>query len=216
MDLSSLSDKDLMALYKKTESEISAFDNLQMAMKILLNSLYGGTANKGFRFFDNDVAETITLVGQYVLRSIQNSIDDQLNNLFKTVGHKYLIYIDTDSVVGESVISVNGVNMTIAEFYNLQNNFVKKDNLRKDFVKVVENCVTPSVNPVTGHIENKNIKYVMKHRVKKRMFRVTVGGNSVICTEDHSIIIRRNNKIVSVSPREILVTDELLFVDSSK
>lgn len=97
MDLSSLSDKDLMALYKKTESEISAFDNLQMAMKILLNSLYGGTANKGFRFFDNDVAETITLVGQYVLRSIQNNIDDQLNNLFKTVGHKYLIYIDTDS-----------------------------------------------------------------------------------------------------------------------
>lgn len=54
--------------------------------------------NQGFRFFNSNVAETITLTGQYVLRSIEQSIDARLNTVFRTDGHKYLIYIDTDSV----------------------------------------------------------------------------------------------------------------------
>ncbi len=45
MDLSELSDKDLMALYKKTESEISAFNNLQMALKILKSEAISSNAD---------------------------------------------------------------------------------------------------------------------------------------------------------------------------
>lgn len=60
--------------------------------------MYGGMGNKGFRFFNSNVAETITLTGQYVLRSIERDIDERLNAVFKTDNHKYLIYIDTDSV----------------------------------------------------------------------------------------------------------------------
>lgn len=99
MDLSKLSDKDLMALYHKTESEISAYNNLQMALKILLNSLFGAEANKGFRFFNNNIAETITITGQYTLKTIERRIDKILNEKFKTVNHKYLIYGDTDSII---------------------------------------------------------------------------------------------------------------------
>lgn len=82
----------------KIEVEISALNNIQMALKIAMNSLYGGMGNRGFRFFNSNVAETITLTGQYVLRSIEQHIDTKLNDVFKTVGHKYLVYIDTDSV----------------------------------------------------------------------------------------------------------------------
>lgn len=83
---------------EKIESDISAFNNLQMALKILMNSLFGAMAANGFRFRNTNVAETITLTGQYVLRSIEQQIDDKLNAVFKTVDHKYLVYVDTDSV----------------------------------------------------------------------------------------------------------------------
>lgn len=83
---------------EKIESDISAFNNLQMALKILMNSLFGAMAANGFRFRNTNVAETITLTGQYVLRSIEQQIDDKLNTVFKTVDHKYLVYVDTDSV----------------------------------------------------------------------------------------------------------------------
>lgn len=89
-----LSEKEM----EKIEADISALNNLQMALKIGLNSLYGGMGNRGFRFFNSNVAETITLTGQYVLRSIEKNIDSKLNKVFKTDNHKYLIYVDTDSV----------------------------------------------------------------------------------------------------------------------
>jgi DNA polymerase elongation subunit (family B) len=80
------------------KDKIAALDNLQYAIKIAMNSLYGATANKWFRFFKHDHAASITLSGQYILRTIEYNIDRELNALFKTEGVKYLIYIDTDSL----------------------------------------------------------------------------------------------------------------------
>lgn len=77
-------------------SEISKLNNVQMSIKLSANSLYGAMANQGFRFFNNHVAETITLAGQYVLRTIESKIDARLNAVFKTDDVKYLTYIDTD------------------------------------------------------------------------------------------------------------------------
>lgn len=54
--------------------------------------------NKGFRFFNSNVAETITLTGQFALKSIEKYIDERLNAKFKTGNHAYLLYVDTDSV----------------------------------------------------------------------------------------------------------------------
>ena len=61
-----------------------------------MNSLYGAIGNAGFRFFNNYVAESITLTGQYALRLIEKDIDKSLNSKFKTDNWKYLIYVDTD------------------------------------------------------------------------------------------------------------------------
>ena len=46
------------------EREINRLENRQMAIKILLNSLYGALGNKYFRYFDQSVAEAITTSGQ--------------------------------------------------------------------------------------------------------------------------------------------------------
>ena len=58
---------DKQELYN-IEREISIAENSQMAIKILLNSLYGAMGNKYFRFFDQRIAEAITLTGQLTIR----------------------------------------------------------------------------------------------------------------------------------------------------
>lgn len=82
----------------KLGNKISSLNNLQNAIKILMNSLYGAMANKGFRFFNPDIAESITLTGQLYLRKIEQDIDAILVNLFKLPKTKLMIYADTDSV----------------------------------------------------------------------------------------------------------------------
>ena len=82
---------------KALESEINQLHNNQMAIKILLNSLYGALANKHFKYFDNALAESVTLTGQTVIQWAEEAINKEMNNLLKT-SKDYVIAIDTDSV----------------------------------------------------------------------------------------------------------------------
>ena len=78
-------------------NNIAKYNNLQMAMKILLNSAYGATGNKHFRYFDIAIAEAITLSGQLSIQWIIRKINEYMNDLLKTTGEDYVIASDTDS-----------------------------------------------------------------------------------------------------------------------
>ncbi len=81
----------------RIERDITINENRQMAIKILLNSLYGALGNKYFRFFDQRIAEGITLTGQLTIRWAENAVNQYLNRLLNT-STDYVIAIDTDSV----------------------------------------------------------------------------------------------------------------------
>ena len=53
---------------KELSNKISQLDNQQMSIKILMNSLYGALGNRWFRYFDQRVAESITLAGQLSIK----------------------------------------------------------------------------------------------------------------------------------------------------
>lgn len=91
--LQSANDSDKSEL----KQQIGVYSNQQMAIKILLNSLYGAMGNQWFRFFDQRIAESITLSGQLVIQWAENTINSYLNGLLKT-DSDYVIAIDTDSV----------------------------------------------------------------------------------------------------------------------
>ena len=80
------------------ERRISVAENEQMAIKILLNSLYGALGNRYFRFFDQRIAEAITLSGQLTIRWAEVAINKYLNSILKTNNKDYVIAIDTDSL----------------------------------------------------------------------------------------------------------------------
>ena len=83
---------------KKLQDDISAFNNIQMARKIQLNSAYGAIGNQYFRYFNLANAEAITLSGQVSIRWIENRMNDYLNNLLNTEKEDYVIASDTDSI----------------------------------------------------------------------------------------------------------------------
>ena len=91
-------DKSNKAEIYRIERDISRYENEQMAIKILLNSLYGALGNKYFRYFDLRVAEGITLTGQTVIRWAEKSVNEFMNKVCATKDKDYVIAIDTDSV----------------------------------------------------------------------------------------------------------------------
>jgi DNA polymerase elongation subunit (family B) len=82
---------------KEYERKVVQYNNIQMAMKIILNSAYGATSNQWFLFYNDDLAEAITLSGQVVIQWAMESFNTFLNNLLGTTGKDYVIAADTDS-----------------------------------------------------------------------------------------------------------------------
>tara|TARA_Y100000389_G_C17465082_1_gene524773 strand:+ start:174 stop:2675 length:2502 start_codon:yes stop_codon:yes gene_type:complete len=78
--------------------EINQLENRQMAIKILLNSLYGAIGNQHFRYFDQRIAEGITLSGQLSIQWAERCINDEMNEILKTDNVDYVIAMDTDSL----------------------------------------------------------------------------------------------------------------------
>jgi len=82
----------------KLERQINQLENRQMAIKILLNSLYGAIGNAYFRYFDLRIAEGITLTGQLAIRWAEKAVNKEMNKILGTEDADYVIAIDTDSV----------------------------------------------------------------------------------------------------------------------
>jgi DNA polymerase elongation subunit (family B) len=74
------------------------YDTKQMAMKIMMNSLYGAMGSQYFRFFSVQNAEAVTITGKFIINYMEENINALLNRLFKTENIGYVIYCDTDSV----------------------------------------------------------------------------------------------------------------------
>lgn len=74
------------------------YDSRQLTAKIIANSLYGALGNGGFRFYDVDNAEAITLGGQEVIKYCNRISNEWYNNKIGTKDVDYVIYTDTDSM----------------------------------------------------------------------------------------------------------------------
>jgi len=83
---------------KQLLKDISRLNNLQMAMKIALNSAYGAMGNQYFRYFDIRMAEGITTSGQLSIRWMANKLNAFMNKTLKTDNKDYVVAIDTDSI----------------------------------------------------------------------------------------------------------------------
>ena len=191
------------------QSIISEFDLLQAAVKTKSNSLFGAVGNRFFSGYDIDNAEAVTTSGQFSIQFVGRGVDAYLNKKMGTASERYVVYSDTDSVAPETVIDVNGELVTIASFFE-QSDGVISILPGSQYIKtlVPKQYTTKGFNGAS--ITRKSIRYAMKHRVSKEMYEVCVGSNSIIVTEDHSLIVERNGDLLSIKPADIQYGDLLI------
>ncbi|QOI71742.1 putative DNA polymerase [Erwinia phage pEa_SNUABM_47] len=81
--------------YCKTQSAF--WKQNQQIRKILLNSLYGALLNKGSRFFDKRLGQSVTLTGRSMTKHLASKINEVCTETYDHSGG-VVVYGDTDSV----------------------------------------------------------------------------------------------------------------------
>jgi len=61
-----------------------------------------------------------------------------------------------------------------------------------------------------GKVSYEKTKRIIRHKVSKKRYKLTVNGKSVVITEDHCLVILRNGKFVRVSPKNIEKLDKIM------
>jgi len=87
-----------LASSEKDPIKKKKYKEFVQSYKILINAFYGAMGNQYFRYYNRDVARSISITGQYIIRQIGNDIDKKINTLLKTDNKEYVMYSDTDSV----------------------------------------------------------------------------------------------------------------------
>jgi DNA-binding Lrp family transcriptional regulator len=215
----------------------SYYSNTQHIKKIRANSLYGALGNPYFHLYNLKNAINVTLSGQELIKYLSDTFNDFFKNEFYKDRRYFsntdeinrctkdvVCLIDTDSVTGDTLIPMlDTLDNTKANelckiridelLFDLRPKGLSLANIDFEKYEVPShyNWFTWSINTESNELESKPIKHIFRHAVNKEMFEISIGGNSVIVTEDHSIIVRRNSKLISVKPKDIIESDELIY-----
>lgn len=83
---------------KEIELQIRLLKSKVFAVKILINSAFGATSNPYFQFYDDKIAEAITMSGQTLIQTAAKRVNSQLCSIMKS-DKDYIIASDTDSII---------------------------------------------------------------------------------------------------------------------
>ena len=124
-----------------------------------------------------------------------------------------LIYGDTDSVDSQTIIETNGGKIKIEELYNKNILEGSAGVTLKGHESV--NCKERILNwDEKKKLYYAPVKRIIRHKVSKPKWKLrTKNGKEIIITNDHSMIVFRNNKKIEVKPSEILKTDKILIIN---
>lgn len=141
---------------------VSKHKNMQLAMKVSLNSSYGALGNKHFRFFDTRQAEAITKAGQLSILWIEKHLNDYLNRIIKTNNVDYVIAIDTDSLY----LNMDGF------VKRLFNNDPPKD--KQEIVQRLDEACKHLIQPKIDQYFSKLAEYVNAYQQRMIMKRENI------------------------------------------
>ena len=184
---------------KYNQFEKAILDGLQLAYKMTANSLYGqiGASTSQIRWID--IAASTTATG----RDLLNRAGNFVRSNYRDMQYNDNIYIKEtkivygDSVTGDTPILLKNENgnieiktiETLSQKWEQYNEFKPFDSNRKEKQQSKCNYKVWSRNGWT------NIKRVIRHKTKKRIFRVLTHTGVVDVSEDHSLLNSKNEII---------------------
>lgn len=228
-DLLSMSRDQLLEFKRILGSEIIFYMCKEQAMKLLGNSMYGGSSHIAFYWFNINLARDITGEARNLIHMMEHDIPEyfeknwlNMKDLHQKLGitvnpnadTKRMIQIiagDTDSCSADTVVKTNTGDVSIEEFFNRNNTgYVKMTPGGSELISTKEQIL----NYDGKSLCYQPVNYIMRHKVSKPKWRLkTKSGKEVVVTEDHSLIVFRNGIKMEVKPREVLKTDKILIVE---
>ena len=166
--------------------EINRLNNTQQAVKILLNSLYGALGNQYFRYFDQQIAEGITLSGQLSVRWAEKAMNKYMNKILKTENEDFVIAIDTDSL------------------YVDMNPLVKKVN-PEDPVKFIDNACQKKFEPMLEEAYAELFGNMNAYENRMEMAREAIADRGVWTAKKRYILNVHNNEGVQYAEPKLKV-----------
>ena len=181
--------KQMKAAYGTPEEAV--LNGVQMAIKVVMNSIYGFTGAKKGYLPEPRIAESVTLYGRGCTLKCKDYVDNNYEGC-------EVIYGDSVSADTPLLVMINGV-FDICEISMLPCLFeVYGDKESAE----LENVLVWSDSGWT------KVHRVIRHKVSKKMYRVATEHSVVDCTEDHSLL--KSDK-TPVKPSEC--TRDLLEVE---
>jgi DNA polymerase elongation subunit (family B) len=214
--------KELQALYRKwskiadeatdpvekaeAKKQAAFYDQRQLIKKILLNSLYGAVGNPGSRWFDQRIAQSTTLTGRCIVKHMASKINEIIAGEYNHVGEAILY---GDRVTGDTLIKTDSGEITIQQLFDECIEHAKTSDGKEyglwSQAKVV------GFNGYEMEPMLNNIEAVMRHKTKKKLYRITTeNGKSVTVTEDHSLIVDRDGFLMDIKSSDLLKDDKII------
>ena len=239
-DIYNMSLEELEAFKKDVIETRQEYFMLEMAQKTLGNSGYGAAANRFFYFYNISLAGDITgecrLLTKTMNERLENwfheeiwerkdlwkkfdfALDESKHDWYRT--RHVWIYSDTDSTTYNSLIMCKKdgkiEKKQIGELFH-DSYTDEKYAFNLDPNSTQEFCM--SNYEVLNWTKEKGIhfvpiKYIMKHKVSKAKIKIkTKSGKEIIVTGDHSCIVFRDGKQLTVKACEINKdTDKILSI----
>jgi len=168
------------------EKEINKLNNQQMAIKILMNSLYGALGNQWFKYFDIRLAEGVTLTGQLAIQWAEIAVNKAMNEVLKTEGIDYVIAIDTDSLY---------VNFSsLVKNFNPKNPVQFLDKICKEFFE-------PKISVAYDALFNK----MNCHKPRMEMGREVIADRGIWTAKKRYILNVHNNEGVQYAEPKLKI-----------
>ena len=244
---------ELKAVIEKYKNEEEYYNTMQLSAKTFINSVYGVFGTEWFNLANTDIAESITLQGQDLIKFSVIEINKYINEFWNQdyEGHKRIadrlrnifgdafkydeflesakrnllkintiqIYGDTDSCNFDTLIRTKNYpdGITIEDFYNINLDNTGEVTLAgHESVytsdKVLNFKGTQLTN--TSQLYYGDVKRIIRHKVSKPKWKITTySGHSVEVTEDHSMMVLRDNILYKVKPCEIQPGDYVMSLD---
>ena len=168
------------------EKEINRCHNQQMAIKILMNSLYGALGNQWFKYFDLDLAEGVTITGQLVIQWAERAMNEAMNKVLKTNNKDYVIAIDTDSLYvnfGDLVKTLNP----------------------KDPVKFLDKICQEHFEPILADAYEDLFKKLKGHKRRMEMSREVIADRGIWTAKKRYILNVHNSEGVQYAEPKLKI-----------
>ena len=167
------------------------------------------------------MAGTITAEGRELTRSMDKVNEDYWYDMWHldTETHKKMhirnvsqidrsepVSIYGDSVDGKSIINTKEGEFTIEELYNKYNGL----SIIKDKEVILVDFQSLNWTEEDG-LHYSKVKNIIRHKTTKKKWRLKAGGKEILVTNDHSLIVFRDDVKIEIKPNEVKKGDKVLI-----